>query len=148
VLAIAALKMGAAEAVGTDTDAMAVQSARRNAELNALWDRFIAVHCAASLDAPEPLAAAGLPCPEATFDICIANILQVPTPQIHPLSTFLRVFRYILQQSVCILTGALAGAGTQIGSICEAKWCNSPFWNPGGPMCGSDGGISALLWTF
>lgn len=83
MLAIAALKMGAAEAVGTDTNALAVQSARCNAELNAVADRFRAVQCAADPSAQEPLAAAGLLAhtTAASFDVCVANILQVCTPR-------------------------------------------------------------------
>lgn len=77
VLAIAALKLGAAEAIGTDTDALAVQSAVCNAELNAVADRFQAVQCAAASSAAEPLAAARLPHTAGSFDICVANILQV-----------------------------------------------------------------------
>ena len=40
VLAIAALLLGAASAVGTDTDPLAVQSAAANARLNRVGDRF------------------------------------------------------------------------------------------------------------
>jgi ribosomal protein L11 methyltransferase len=40
VLAIAALQLGAASALGTDTDALAVQSAGANAHLNGVADRF------------------------------------------------------------------------------------------------------------
>ncbi len=77
MLAIAALKMGASEAVGTDTDPLAVQSAACNAGLNGVAAGFRAVQCSAPPSAPEPLAAAGLADVEGSFDICVANILQV-----------------------------------------------------------------------
>ena len=41
VLAIAALKLGAARALGVDTDPEAVAAARKNAELNGLGDRLL-----------------------------------------------------------------------------------------------------------
>ena len=40
MLAIAALLLGAASAVGTDTDPLAVQSAAANARLNGVGKRF------------------------------------------------------------------------------------------------------------
>ena len=40
MLAIAALRLGAASAVGTDTDPLAVLSAAANARLNGVADRF------------------------------------------------------------------------------------------------------------
>ncbi len=78
VLAIAALKLGAAQAYGTDTDALAVRAAAQNVALNAMEERFQAVQCEASTEGPEPLAAACGPAPVAgTFDVVMANILQV-----------------------------------------------------------------------
>ncbi len=40
MLAIAALRLGAASAVGTDTDPLAVLAAAANARLNGVADRF------------------------------------------------------------------------------------------------------------
>lgn len=45
VLAIAALRLGAASAVGTDTDPLAVLSAAANARLNGVADAFQVRHC-------------------------------------------------------------------------------------------------------
>lgn len=81
MLAIAALMLGAEEAVGTDTDRLAVQSAACNAALNGMESRLRAVQCGASPEAPEPLAAAGVTDVDASFDVVVANILQVwPEP--------------------------------------------------------------------
>ncbi len=79
VLAIAALKMGAAMACGTDTDQLAVRAAAQNAALNGLSGRFQAVQCEGSAEGPEPLAAlaCGAPSQSGAFDVIIANILQV-----------------------------------------------------------------------
>ena len=79
VLAIAALKLGAAGAFGTDTDPLAVRAATQNAALNAMGERFSAVQCEASVEGPEPLAAAscGPQDPSGAFDLVMANILQV-----------------------------------------------------------------------
>ena len=82
VLAIAALKLGAAQAYGTDTDALAVRAAAQNAALNTMEGRFQAVQCEASAEGPEPLAAAKCgPAPvSGAFDVVTANILQVTAP--------------------------------------------------------------------
>ena len=79
VLAIAALKLGATQAYGTDTDALAVRAAAQNASLNTLEGRFRAVQCEASIEGPEPLAAAecGPASVSGAFDVVMANILQV-----------------------------------------------------------------------
>ncbi|DBA73420.1 TPA: hypothetical protein ACH3X1_011458 [Trebouxia sp. C0004] len=49
VLAVAALLMGAASAVGTDVDPLAVKAAKDNAALNSVGDRLIALQCSASV---------------------------------------------------------------------------------------------------
>jgi ribosomal protein L11 methyltransferase len=72
ILALAALKKGAAEAFGTDIDPQALKASRDNAALNAieparLW-----------LGLPEALPN------EARFDILIANILAQPLIELAP----------------------------------------------------------------
>lgn len=55
----AGLLLGAANAVGTDTDPLAVRAAEANAALNGLQDKFMVLRCGANLDDPEPLAEVG-----------------------------------------------------------------------------------------
>ncbi|MDO4696212.1 MAG: 50S ribosomal protein L11 methyltransferase [Neisseria sp.] len=62
ILAIAALKLGAAEAVGTDIDPQAMTASRDNAEQNSVPARFYL---------PDEL-------PEQQFDVVVANILANP----------------------------------------------------------------------
>ena len=63
ILGIAALKLGAARAVGYDTDTLAVEAARQNAEANALADRFEVLHGTL----PEQ--------PGHTFPLVVANLV-------------------------------------------------------------------------
>jgi ribosomal protein L11 methyltransferase len=62
VLALAALRLGAVEAVGYDTDPLAVDAARANAERNGLGDRLAVRHGSlpASADERHPLVLANL----------------------------------------------------------------------------------------
>lgn len=84
VLAVAALLMGAAHAVGTDIEPLAVKSTQANAALNGVAERLAAYQCAADLEQQEPLAAAGLPEPQRQFDVTVANILQGPLVALAP----------------------------------------------------------------
>jgi hypothetical protein len=51
----------APQAVGTDTDPLAVKAAARNAGHSGVGARFTSLQCAPDLDGPEPLAAVGGP---------------------------------------------------------------------------------------
>ncbi len=62
VLAIAALKLGAASALCVDIDPAAVETCRLNGELNGVGERL--GHYCGTLDC----------CPEETFDVVLANI--------------------------------------------------------------------------
>jgi ribosomal protein L11 methyltransferase len=61
VLSIAAVRLGAARAVGIDNDPVAVRTARKNAELNGVAER-----CTFTSDGPVRV--------QGTFDLVIANI--------------------------------------------------------------------------
>jgi len=69
ILAIAAMKLGAAKAVGVDIDPQAVLAAARNAELNGVAADFVS---------PDALA-------PGEFDIVVANILAHPLRALAPL---------------------------------------------------------------
>lgn len=64
ILAIAALKLGAARAVAMDIDVQAVTATRRNAEHNDVLSRLDVIHGAERLD--------------TSFDVVVANILAGP----------------------------------------------------------------------
>jgi len=108
VLALAALKFGASAAVGTDTDELAVKAARRNALLNSVSERFAVVQCGASLDSPEPLAAAGMP-RDMKFDVVAANILRGPLVELQP-----RLTAYAAPGARLLLSGILADQAPEI----------------------------------
>lgn len=71
ILAIAALRLGAARASGTDIDPQALTASRDNAERNAIAEGDF------SLALPEQLAA-------GTFDVVLANILAGPLVELAP----------------------------------------------------------------
>ncbi len=68
ILSIAALKLGAAQAVGVDTDAEAVSAARENARRNGVGERFVAFQGSVA----EVLAGQG---PYTRAPLVLANIL-------------------------------------------------------------------------
>lgn len=70
ILAIAALKLGARQALGTDIDPQALQASRDNAERNAVSDQL-------TLCYPDRL-------PEANYQIVVANILAGPLVELAP----------------------------------------------------------------
>ena len=99
ILAIAALKLGAAQAIGIDIDPQAIQASRDNAERNGVSERL-------SLylphEQPENLSA----------DVVVANILAGPLRELAPLIGVLPVTGGHLG-----LSGVLA---SQADGVCEA----------------------------
>jgi ribosomal protein L11 methyltransferase len=99
ILAIAALKLGAAQAIGIDIDPQAIQASRDNAERNGVSERL-------SLylphEQPENLSA----------DVVVANILAGPLRELAPLISVLPVSGGHLG-----LSGVLA---SQADGVCEA----------------------------
>ncbi|WP_428944386.1 50S ribosomal protein L11 methyltransferase [Pantoea sp. FN060301] len=99
ILAIAALKLGAASAIGIDIDPQAIQASRANAERNGVSERL-------SLFLPHEQPA------DLSADVVVANILAGPLRELAPLIGVLPVTGGHLG-----LSGVLA---SQAASVCEA----------------------------
>lgn len=99
ILAIAALKLGAARAIGIDIDPQAIQASRDNATRNGVADRL---ELFLPHQQPENLQA----------DVVVANILAGPLRELAPLIRILPVSGGALG-----LSGVLA---SQAASVCEA----------------------------
>ncbi|MDU7372815.1 MAG: 50S ribosomal protein L11 methyltransferase, partial [Klebsiella michiganensis] len=99
ILAIAALKLGAAKAIGIDIDPQAIQASRDNAERNGVSERL---ELYLPKDQPEAMKA----------DVVVANILAGPLRELAPLISVLPVTGGLLG-----LSGILA---SQAESVCEA----------------------------
>jgi ribosomal protein L11 methyltransferase len=78
ILAIAALKLGAAKAIGIDIDPQAIQASRDNAERNGVSERL---ELYLPQDQPEAMKA----------DVVVANILAGPLRELAPLISVLPV---------------------------------------------------------
>lgn len=99
ILAIAALKLGAAQAIGIDIDPQAIQASRDNAERNGVADRL-------SLYLPHQQPA------NLQADVVVANILAGPLRELAPLISVLPTAGGHLG-----LSGVLA---SQAEAVCEA----------------------------
>ncbi|MFS2221364.1 50S ribosomal protein L11 methyltransferase [Pantoea sp. B65] len=99
ILAIAALKLGAAQAIGIDIDPQAIQASRDNAERNGVSERL-------SLYLPHQQP------DNLSADVVVANILAGPLRELAPLISVLPVSGGHLG-----LSGVLA---SQAESVCEA----------------------------
>ncbi|KAG2434485.1 hypothetical protein HYH02_012314 [Chlamydomonas schloesseri] len=124
VLAIAALKYGAASAVGTDIDLLAVKAAQRNGALNGYEPpAFTALQCGAGIDDPEPIAAAAAAASGSssgsgsssstattpTFDLVVANILRGPLVELQG-----RLSGYVKPGGLLMLSGILYEQAAEI----------------------------------
>lgn len=89
ILAIAALKLGACHAVGTDIDPQALQASLDNAQRNHIKTEQLALYY------PEKL-------PNNTYDIVIANILAGPLVELAP-----QLLAYLRPGGQLILSGIL-----------------------------------------
>ena len=95
VLAVAALKLGAARAIGVDNDAQAIVASRSNAERNGVSAR-LDVHL------PED-------CPPQRADILIANILAGPLADFAP-----QLAACVKPRGLLALSGILRGQETEL----------------------------------
>ncbi|PJG85935.1 50S ribosomal protein L11 methyltransferase [Conservatibacter flavescens] len=98
ILAIAALKLGAAHAIGIDIDPQAILASRNNAEANGVADRlqlFLSDQKPASLKA----------------DVVVANILAGPLKELYPV-----ISELVVENGELGLSGILE---TQGQSVCE-----------------------------
>jgi ribosomal protein L11 methyltransferase len=95
VLAIAALKLGAARVVGVDNDPQALAASRDNAERNGVADRL-------ALVAPDAFS-------EAPADVLVANILAGPLDELAPLFA-----RCVKPGGELALSGILRGQETAL----------------------------------
>jgi len=96
ILAIAALKLGAARALGTDTDPQALTVSHENAERNQVTARL-------ALCLPDALPA------DASADVVLANILAGPLVQLAP-----RLTALVRPDGRLILSGLLANQADEV----------------------------------
>lgn len=99
ILAIAALKLGAKQAIGIDIDPQAILASRNNAEQNNVADRL---QLFLSEQAPQDLQA----------DVVVANILAGPLKALYPV-----ISQLVKPKGVIGLSGILE---SQADSVCEA----------------------------
>mmetsp|Transcript_35775 Transcript_35775/g.84810 ORF Transcript_35775/g.84810 Transcript_35775/m.84810 type:complete len:325 (+) Transcript_35775:730-1704(+) len=102
VLAIAALKLGAASAVGVDIDPVCVCTAARNMAANGVPRERFTLLCGGEPEEADPIAEAAL-LPEGGFGICVANMLE---GHIRALSD--RLVGYVRPGGTLLLSGMLA----------------------------------------
>lgn len=95
VLAIAALKLGAARVIGVDNDPQALEASRDNAARNGVGDRL-------ELFAPEDFA-------DAPADVFVANILAGPLAELAP-----RFAANVRPGGELALSGILAGQAQEL----------------------------------
>lgn len=103
ILAIAALKLGAAQAIAVDHDPQALEATEENGELNGVAERLLVL-------SPERLAR--LPARDALADVVIANILAGPLIELAPTLT-----RHVAPAGRIALSGLL---GPQAGAVAAA----------------------------
>jgi ribosomal protein L11 methyltransferase len=104
ILAIAALKLGAAHALGTDTDPQALEVSRENAERNQVSDRF-------TLCPPEAVPA------DASADVLLANILAGPLIQLAP-----RLATLVRPGGLLVLSGLLVNQAEEVEAAYAAHF--------------------------
>ncbi|MFC0323092.1 50S ribosomal protein L11 methyltransferase [Gallibacterium melopsittaci] len=104
ILAIAALKLGAKQAIGIDIDPQAIQASRENAKRNNVEDRL---QLYLSADTPKALQA----------DVVVANILAGPLKELAPIISTL-----VIPQGHLGLSGILATQSEAVATAYKAQF--------------------------
>lgn len=104
ILAIAALKLGAAHALGTDTDPQALTVSQENAERNQVSGRFV-------LCLPDAVPV------DTNADVVLANILAGPLVQLAP-----RLTALVRQEGKLVLSGLLANQADEVEAAYAADF--------------------------
>ena len=104
ILAIAALKLGAAHALGTDTDPQALTVSRENAERNQVTGR-LALCLADAVPA------------DASADVVLANILAGPLVHLAP-----RLTALVRPRGRLVLSGLLANQADEVEAAYDAQF--------------------------
>ncbi len=119
ILAIAALRLGAARAVATDDDPAAIDAVRANAERNGVADRLTTL-----LQSGPPTGAA---CGTDGFDLAVANIhTQVLRASRESLTSCVKPGGYLVlsgieAESRSLIEGSFAGAEWPLLKVVEAR---------------------------
>ena len=125
ILSIAALKMGAAHATGTDLDPCAISATHENLESNDIPEEMMDVMIGNLIDDPEVQDAVGY----EKYDIVAANILAdvlvMLTPQVicHMKKGGLYITSGILAEKEQIVRDAMEKAGLQVKDVtAQGEW--------------------------
>jgi ribosomal protein L11 methyltransferase len=97
ILAIAALRLGAASAHGLDTDPLAVQAARENAGRNGMADRLTVVHGRLGAE------------PTARFPLVLANLVAAVLVELAP-----RLAAHLEPSGTLVVGGIIAPRGDEV----------------------------------
>ena len=148
ILAIAALKLGAAHALGLDVSSVAVETARENAAINGVGDRFEARLATLEGAGEEPFT----PLPSnlnilgaeiGTFDLVLANIIARVIAQLAPALVRATcpggalIASGIIHERRALAVDALTAAGlADIREVEEGDWITLIGRRPTNPMEG------------
>ena len=109
ILAIAALLLGAREAVGTDIDVQAIEASRDNAQRNGVADEKLALYL------PEHM-------PAMQADVLVANILAGPLVSLAP-----QLSGLVRPGGLLALSGILAEQGEEVAAAYAADFDLDPI---------------------
>lgn len=109
ILAIAALLLGAREAVGTDIDVQAIEASRDNAQRNGIADEKLALYL------PEHM-------PAMQADVLVANILAGPLVSLAP-----QLSGLVRPGGLLALSGILAEQGEEVAAAYAADFELDPI---------------------